>query len=146
MTFGQHLKILTISVPERTTLAPLIRHKFHPPALVCCLVNQSWCHARDRGVEEMYHPVCNCTQQCIRIALGCQRGLILCSVVHKCWFSIVPTRCQDCAVLCQRGLVLCSVVPMRFSIVQCCAQVLVEYCANEVPRLYSVVPTRFGIV
>jgi len=124
----------------------------------CWAFGQSSCYAHQHlfGVLQinlstllvmgMSRPVCNCTQQCIRIALGCQRGLILCSVVHKCWFSIVPTRCQDCAVLCQRGLVLCSVVPMRFSIVQCCAQVLVEYCANEVPRLYSVVPTRFGIV
>ena len=48
-------------------------------------------------------------------ALGCQRGSVLCSVVHKCWFSIVPTRCQVCANevpgLCQRGA----------EFVQCCA-------------------------
>ena len=127
---GSNLKILTRSLPERTTPAP----SFTLVTLTstCCLLPRSILVPLSlSGWGGRCRPACNCTQQCIQIVIGCLQGSVLCSVVHKCW-----TRCQDCANevprLCQRGAQI--------------VQTRCQDCANELPRLHSVVPVRFSIV
>jgi hypothetical protein len=91
-------------------------HLLHPPSLVVCHWNSSGYPVRCLGVAETCRPACNC----IRTAMytNCYR--------LPTRFSIVQCCAQRGLVLCQRGA---KIVPTRC-----------QDCANEVPRLCSVVP------
>ena len=110
---GSNLRILTVSLPERTTPAPSFA--LVTPTSTCLLFCRSI--LVPCSISGKCRPACNCTQHAMYT--NCSRLPTRFSIVQCCaqgWFSTVPTRCQDCVnevpSLCQRGA----------EIVQCCAQ------------------------
>ena len=118
-------KILTRSLPERTTPAPSFA--LVTPTSTCCLsVKFSWvpcvmsagCGGNVPSSLQLYTAMyTNCYRLPTRFSIVqccAQRGLVLCQLYQR-GAKIVQTRCQDCANELPR---LCSVVPVRFSIVR----------------------------